>query len=304
MGRVPAPRLRLRGGPRPGLRPAARDGPAGPGRPVVPVARRCRLVSREVRRQGPARVGPPRDPPDVGLVQCGPGAARRVRQGGRRTGPAGSGGRPGTAGRATPLPLQRGRVRRPRLALRGVAAKGARLPVPARQAQGRARRVPAGRPHRQAAARPPRRPPRRRQHGLGRRAGAGGHRPAPSGRHPFVRAAGRQRRPRRPRPAGPGVVGRDRGGRGPDRPRLAAAVHRPSRLHGRERADLQVRRPGRRLRPLPGGAGRRPHAAGRLPGRRVVAAVGRAPDAAPGAGAADAGGALRRRLLRAAPAPG
>ena len=59
--------------------------------------------------------------------------------------------------------------------------------------------------------------------------------------------------------------------------------------HRRQRPHLQVRWAGRRVRPLPGGAGRRPRAPGRLPGRRVVAAVGGAPDPAVGAGAADPG---------------
>ena len=82
--------------------------------------------------------------------------------------------------------------------------------------------------------------PRRRQHGLGRRAGPPAHRAAPGGRDPLVRAADRQHRPGRPDPAGGRVVGPDHGRRGPDRPRLLAALHRPPRLHRGERADLKV----------------------------------------------------------------
>ena len=97
------------------------------------------------------------------------------------------------------------------VALCGVAAQDAGLPVPARQAEGRTGRGPAGGQDGAAAARPPGRPPGGRQHGLGRRAGVGGHRPAARGRDPVVRAADPRRRPGRPGPAGGRVGGRDRG---------------------------------------------------------------------------------------------
>ena len=213
--------------PRAGLRPAAGHDPAGPGRPVVPVAPRGRVVPGEVRRQGPARVGRPEVPQtsawcsvDLALLDA------FGRASGEPARPAAGVPAPSAAALA-PIPLQRGGVRRPGVVLCGVAAQDARLPVPPRQAQARAGRGPAGGPDRPAAARPPGRPPGRRQHGLGRRAGAGGHRPAASGRDPVVRAADRQRRPGRPGSAGGRVVGPDHGGRGPDRPRLVAAVHQP-----------------------------------------------------------------------------
>ena len=71
-----------------------------------------------------------------------------------------------------------------------------------------------------------------------------------------------------------GILGRDRGGRGLDRPRLVAAAHQPARLHRGQRAHLEVRGTHRCPGPMSRGSGRRPHASTRLPSRRVLAAVG------------------------------
>jgi hypothetical protein len=156
LGGVAPAGLRLGGEPRRRLRPASRRDPAGPGRDELSVASRGRLVPGEMRWQGPTGVGPSPHPSVGGLVQRRPGVARRVRQGVRRAGVARSSRRPadrreGAAG----VSLQRGGVRRPRVALCGVAAQDAGLPLPARQAEGRARRDLAGGEDGAAAARPP-----------------------------------------------------------------------------------------------------------------------------------------------------
>ena len=299
-------RLRLRRAPRGRLRPASRRHPAGPGS-----GGRSSRSPRSSRswRSATARPRPSGSAPTIPQTSawCSVDLALLDAFGRAFGQPASLGGQPPAADALQPVPLQRRRVRRTRLALREVAAQDARLRFPAGQAQARARTAPG------QAARTARRL-------LGRRVDLRVDANMAWGVEQALevieelRAVGIQSF-EQPIAAGDlsglarlvrGVVGRDRRRRGPDRPRVPADAHQPSGLHGRERAHLQVRRPHRRLRAVPGGARRRPHAPGRLPGRRVVAAVGGAPDAAPALapltpGVRYAEGCFGRHLLREDP---